>query len=156
MRFKSGSPHAWVGRGSTQMCSDQWLFAWHSNILIAALTSTVATARCGSEFDILCAVSSSRCGLEEIVQIKQSEMDSKIAVDAWRRKRKRPREKHSRVTPKAAKGLRPPKHSHVTARALKHGLQDTPTAVDSSSSCGSRVWIAAAVNSKVVAVNSKH
>ena len=77
---------------------------------------SVATARCGTEFDTLCAVSSSRCDLDEIAQIKQSEMDLKIAVDACSRKRKRPQDKHSGVLPTAAKGLTPPKHSHVTAQ----------------------------------------
>ena len=80
--------------------------------------------------------------LEEMAQIKQSEMDLNISVDACCRKRKRPQEEHSLTIPTNAKRLQthltPPKHARVTARALKHGLQDIPDAVDSSSSSSSR------------------
>ena len=87
--------------------------------------NSVAIARCGNDFGIVCAVSSSRCDLDEIAQIKQTEMDIKAAVDACCRKRKRPQQEHRRrVIPKKGKGLRPPKHSHLTARAVKLGLQE--------------------------------
>ena len=103
--------------------------------------NSVATARCGDHFDTLCAVSSSRCDLDEIAQSKETEMDLKSAVDACCRKRKMPQAEHSRRgTAKRAKGLMPPKHSHLTKRALKHSLQDIPFFVESSSRRGKCVY----------------
>ena len=89
---------------------------------------SVAAAKCDLDFKRLRAVSSQHMCLTEIAGQKQSEKDLQVAVQACRHKRKM-RSERAHKSRKAARVSRPPLHSYLAVRALKHAPQDTPIEV---------------------------